>query len=131
MTRSNHVRQIPSGVLSDALVTLAVVGVAFLALDDITTDTAVSFPLERTALAGCAAWFAIVAWRLVRERHRILGGLSFSVIAIAALVQPAVGPGMVSTRFEYLATLGTLMWFVVLSGILAGFAWRRGNRCPA
>lgn len=118
MRGSDDVRPTRSGILRDALVTLTVVALAFAALDDITTDNATSFPLERTALVACAAWFAVVAWRLARERHRLLGGLSFGILAMAALVQPAVGPGMDPWRFEYLATLGALVWFVMLAGVV-------------
>ena len=58
-------------VLRDAVVTFVAVGVAFLALDDITTDAATTgFLRERIALAACAAWFAFVAARLIRMRRR-------------------------------------------------------------
>ena len=109
----------------DAIITFVAVGVAFLALDDITTDTARSFTPERIALAGCAVWFLFVAWRLWRHGQRVLGVLSCGLVAIAAIAQPAIGPGTVpSVRFEYLSAAGALAWFVLVAGVLAGFAWQ-------
>jgi hypothetical protein len=131
MTSTNDVRQVRSRLLRDAVVTVAAVGVAVAALDDITTDNALRFPVERTALAVCAAWFGFVAWRLVHGRHRVVGGLSFSLLVLAALVQPAVGRGMSPTQLEYLATVGTLAWFLGIAGILAFWAWRPANRYAA
>jgi hypothetical protein len=108
----------------DAVITFAVVVLAVLALDDITTDTALSFPLERTALVGCAAWFLVVAWQLWRRGHLLLGVVSFGLVTIAALAQPAIGPGTVPMQFGYLVTVGTLAWFLLVAAGLAGSAWR-------
>jgi sterol desaturase/sphingolipid hydroxylase (fatty acid hydroxylase superfamily) len=115
-------------LVRDAIVTVAVIFLAVAALDDITTDSAVSFLFERTALVGCALWFAVVAWRLWRSGHRVLGGLSFALVALGALMQPAVGPGLAPTKFAYLATVGALAWFLVMAGTLAVFAWRPSHR---
>ena len=60
----------------DAVITLVAVVLTFVALDDITTDKAESFVAERIALIACTAWFALVAWRLMRQGHGIVGGLS-------------------------------------------------------
>ena len=111
----------------DAIITVAVVVLAVLALDDITTDTAPSFPLERTALVGCAVWCVVVAGQLWRHGHRVLGALSFGLVIIAALAQPAIGPGPVPMQvgyLAYLATGGALAWFLLVAGVLAWFAWR-------
>ena len=113
-----------SRLVRDAVITFAAVVFAVLALDDITTDTAPSFPLERTALVGCAVWFLVVAWRLWRQGHRVLGALSFGLLALAALAQPAIGPDTVPIQVGYLATVGALAWFLLVTGLLAGFAWR-------
>src|SRR3989304_3191474 len=113
-----------SRLVRDAVITFAVVVLAVLALDDITTDTARSFPLERTALVGCAVWFLVVAWRLWRQGHRVLGVLSFGLVTIAALAQPTIGPGTVPMQFEYLATVGALAWFLLVAG-----GWARAARC--
>ena len=119
----SHDPRLRSDLLRDAVVTLAAVAVACLALDDITTDAAGNFPLERAALLGCGSWFAVVAWRLVQQGHRVLGVASVGWGAVGVLVQQAIGPGTVpSMRLEYLATVGGLTWFVVLAAILMGFA---------
>jgi len=119
-------------LLRDAALTFGAVVLAFLALDDITTDTATSFVFERTALAFCGVWLVIVAWRLLRGGHRVLGAISAVVVAGAAAAQPAVGPGTVpSFKFEYVATAGGLAWFLGLAGILASLAWRSGRRHAA
>jgi hypothetical protein len=131
MTRSIQARLSQSVLLRDATLTGVAVVLAFMALDDITTDNAVRFPLERTMLVACAVWFGFVAWRLLRERHRIAGAVSFCVLALAAIVQPAVGPGISPMRIEYLATFGTLVWFIGLAGMLAIWARREGNRYAA
>ena len=111
-------------LLQEAVITVVVVVLAVLALDDITTDSALSFPLERTALAACAIWFVVVAWRFWRRGHRVLGMLSFGLVTIGALAQPTIGPGTVPTQFAYLATVGALAWFLGVAGVLAAFAWR-------
>ena len=110
--------------LRDAVITVAVVVLAVLALDDITTDSARTFPLERSALAVCAVWFSVVAWRLWRHGHRVLGVLSFGLVTIGAVAQPTVGPGTVPMQLGYLATVGALAWFLLVAGVLAVFAWR-------
>lgn len=119
-----HREYVGSRLVRDAVVTSALVVLAVLALDDITTDSARTFPLERTALAGCAIWFSVVAWRLWRQGHRVLGVLSFGLVTIGALVQPTIGPGTVPMQLGYLATVGALAWFLLVAGVLAGFAWR-------
>jgi len=130
MTRAGDGPRSRSRHLRDAALMVAAVGLAFLALDDITTDVSMSFALERTALVGCALCCGFVAWRLVRERHRMAGGLSFGLLALATMVQPAVGPGMNPTRLAYVVTVGTLVWFVGLGGMLARWAWRSGHERP-
>jgi len=118
--------------LREAVLTLVAVAVAWLALDDITTNAASSFPLERMALLGCGSWFAVVAWRLVRRGHPVLGASSLLLVAAGALAQTAIGPDTVpSMRLEYLATLGGLAWFVVLTAILTVLAARPRPRHAA
>jgi hypothetical protein len=119
-----HREYVASRLVRDAVVTFALVVLAVLGLDDITTDSARTFPFERTALAGCAVWFSVVAWRLWRQRHRVLGVLSFGLVTIGALVHPTIGPGTVPMELGYLATVGAVAWLLLMAGGLAGFAWR-------
>jgi hypothetical protein len=75
---------------------------AFLALDDITTDNATSFAYERVALIACAGWFTVVSWQLV---------------PISQDMGPAGWP------VHGTALLG-LAWFTALAGVLAWLGWR-------
>lgn len=132
MEHPNHAPRFRVDLLRDAALTFAGVVGAFLALDDITTDTATSFAFERFALACVAVWLLVVASRLMRSGHRVLGAVSVVVLAAGVAAQPAIGPGSVpSLRFEYVATVAALLWFVGLAGILATLAWRSGKRHAA
>jgi len=120
-------------LLQQAGITVVVVFFAVAALDDITTDNATAFPLERSMLVGAGVWFLLLASRVWRQGHRVLGVLSLGLLAIAALGEPLVGPSRIPTQFGYLgyfAILAALVWFLALAGILAGFAWRTA-RHPA
>lgn len=112
----------------NAVSTAAMVLLAVAALDDVTTDSAVSFPLERMALVTCAVWFSVVAWRLWQQGHRVLGGLSFGIVTIGALIQPSIGPGTAPMQLGYLATVGALAWFLFVAAVLLAFAWRTRPR---
>ena len=132
MEHPSHAPRFRQDLLGDAALTFAAVLLAFAALDDITTDSATSFAFERFALACCAAWLLIVAWRLMRSGHRLLGAVSVVVVAAGAAAQPAIGPGTLpSLRFEYVATVAGLLWFVGVAGILASIAWRSGKKHAA
>ena len=119
-----HREFVGSRFVRDAVITLAVVVLAVMALDDITTDSAQSFPLERTMLAASAVWFAAVSWRLWRQGHRVLGALSFGFVTIGTLAHPTIGPGTVLGYLGYFATVGALAWFLLVAGVLAAFGWR-------
>jgi peptidoglycan/LPS O-acetylase OafA/YrhL len=119
-------------LLRDAILTVAVVILAFLAFDDITTDSATSFPAERLTLAVCATWCVGLAWRLLRERRRVIGVLSLGVVAIALWGQRDIGPGTVASwEPHYLAVVVSLGWFLFVAGILANQAWRGRPLPPA
>jgi hypothetical protein len=111
--------------MRDAALTLGAVVLAFAALDDITTDTATSFKVERFALALCGAWLLVVAWRLIRSGHRRLGAVSALAVAAGASAQLAIGPATgPSLRLEYVTVIAVLLWFIALAVILATSAWR-------
>ena len=118
-------------LVRDAVITFVAVVLAVAALDDITTDSATSFPVERTMLVMCTVWFLVVAWRLWNQGRRGLAVVSFGLVTIAALAQPTLGPRTATMQVGYLAivgylaTLGALAWLLLLSGLLAGFAWRQ------
>jgi hypothetical protein len=120
-------------LLQQAGITVAVVLLAVAALDDITTDNATAFPLERSMLVGSGLWFLLLASRLWRQGHRTLGVLSLTFLTGAALAQPWVGQGIAPTPLAYLAylvTVAALAWFLVVAGVLAAIVWRP-TRQPA
>ena len=80
-------------LLRDAVVTIAALLLVFAAFDDITTDSATSFPLEYTILAASAVWLLFIAVRLMRRGHGLLGGISLLALASAVWGQRAIGPG--------------------------------------
>ena len=120
----------PVGRLRDAALTLVAVVLAVLALDDITTDRASSFVVERVALAGCLLWFALLALRLVQQGRRVLGLSSIGVVIAIAVAQPGIGPGTIPSAPESLATFLGLAWFLLLSGMLAVHALRAPTSKP-
>jgi hypothetical protein len=123
-----------SNLVRNGLVTAAAVVLAFMALDDITTDLDQSFWLERSALAACECWFAFAAYRLFCTGRRAVGALSLGVIALATPAQFALGPGAVPGAYAYVAyfaVAGGLAWFAVLSGFLVYTDWRPVNPSSA
>ena len=120
-----------ASLLRDAGVTLAVVVLAVAAVDDITTDRDTSFLFERAALAGCAVWFAVLAWRFVQRGRRAVGLFSFGVVIAAAAAQPFIGPGTAPSWTAYLTTVFGLAWFLMMSGLLAVDAVRLAPRHAA
>ena len=111
-----------------AAITFLAVLLAFAALDDITTDRDTSFAFERLALAGCAGWFLFVARQLWQRGQRLLGLVSVGLVALAAILHPAIGTVTAPTSsaslatFAYLSTFAALVWFLLMAGMLAGAA---------
>jgi len=104
-------------------VTLVVVVLAWLALDDITTDNSTGFVPEYRLLAAAGAWGLFVAYTLLRKGQRAVAATS--IVAVAAAAWVAVnGLGHVRdggwSAFwpEYSVMLATWSWFVALSAIL-------------
>jgi len=67
-------------------VTLVVMLLAGLALDDITTDSATRFPAEYSMLAVAGAWLLFVAWQLWRAGSRANAILTIASLAAATLM---------------------------------------------
>jgi peptidoglycan/LPS O-acetylase OafA/YrhL len=113
------------------IITIVAVILAFLALDDITTDNSTSFVVERTALVICTMWFAHVSVRTRQRGRRGLGNVSIGLTVAFALAQTTIGRGTVPSRWvEYSVALAALVWFAVLAGILV-WSNRRPNTQPA
>ncbi len=128
-----RLRREPVATILNAGMTLAVVTLAFGALDDITTDvTAPGFIVERLVLLGCAIWLGLLAARLLRSGHPLPGWVSLGAIAGAAWGQAWLAPGEVwGHPLEYALVAGALLWFF---GLSAALGWRamviRGFRAP-
>jgi hypothetical protein len=99
------------GVLS-----LLLLGLAWLALDDITTDNATgAFVPEYSILVVCGAWFTTVAaWLLVRRKPLLavasLAAIALAVVAFWSLPHHYAPPSPVN----YLG-LVPLAWFLALA----------------
>lgn len=59
-------------------VTIAVIVLACLAMDDITTDDAVEFKLEYTLLAACGVWCLFLVYHLLKHGYRGLPDFKWS-----------------------------------------------------
>jgi hypothetical protein len=110
-------------------ITLVVVVLAGLALDDITTDQSAGFLLEYRLLAAAGAWCLFVACSLLSKGHRVLGAASVVAVGAAAWVGfDGLGhkrDGGWSTFWpEYSVMLATWLWFVGLSVILLALGRR-------
>jgi peptidoglycan/LPS O-acetylase OafA/YrhL len=124
MTPGHRAERSRRQLLGDAAVTLAAVLLAFAAFDDITTDTATTFTFEWVGLAVCGVCLLFVSWRLLRSEHRWLGSLSVVALVAAVGAGSAIGAGTGPFQLEYLTTIGALLWFLALAGILSAQAWR-------
>ena len=94
--------------------TCIVVLVAFLALDDITTDNDTHFALERAAVAACGVWFAFITRQLWRQDRRRLAVVSASLLGLATVAQAGIGPGVPRAQVELLGTAIGLTWFALI-----------------
>ena len=131
-------RRSTAGFVPGSMVTLGMVVLAFLAWDDITTDNATRLHAEYSHLAACAVWALAVAIGLAVTHRFALAVTSLLVLGAAIWSQHAIGPGTVpSWQPEYLATVGSLMWFLGLSlfliaaGIAKGLAGLARGRIGA
>ena len=112
-------------------VTLAAMVLAWLALDDITTDNATRFPVEYTILVVCGAWLLLVAWQLFRSGSRT--NAAITVVSLAAAAWMAAGGighkrdgGWAVFWPQYLPL--TWAW---IHGVVVGILMiRRGLRAP-
>ncbi len=119
-------------LMRDAIVTFAVMLLVFGAFDDITTDNATSFRFEYTILIFCATWLTVLALKLLRDGHRIIGGVSLVALAAGILGQREIGPGIVPGLWPaYVATTAAFLWFVLLAVVLLALGVRAVSQPPA
>jgi hypothetical protein len=115
-------RDVPrAGAFSaDAAVTIALVVLAWLALDDITTDNSTGFKPEYGLLAACGAWWLFLVYHLLKQGYRRLA--TASMVAVAAAVWVA-SDGLGHSRdggwsvfwAEYTVMLVASLWFLGLA----------------
>ncbi len=120
------------GVLfAQGAVTLVVLVLAWLALDDITTDNSTGFVPEYRFLLAAGVWCLFIGYSLLRRGSPVLGITSVVAVAAAALVASDglghVRDGGWSVFWpEYTVMLATWLWFLAVSVILL----RLGLRTP-
>ena len=106
-----------------AAVTIALVVLAWLALDDITTDNSTGFKPEYTLLAACGAWCLFLAYDLLKQGCGRLGTTSMVAVASAVWVaSDGLGHGRDGgwSVFwaEYTVMLVAWLWFLALAIVL-------------
>lgn len=114
---------------TEAAITIALVVLAWLALDDITTDNATVFKPEYRLLAGCGAWCLFIAYDLLRRGYRLLGATSVVAVASAAWVASDglghIRDGGWSVFWpEYTVMLLAWLWFLALAILLVALGRR-------
>jgi hypothetical protein len=106
-------------------VTFAALLLSFAAFDDITTGQETDFTLEYGTLLVCAGWLLFVTFRLSRASHRVLGAISFVVLAGALWRQREIGPGITPGLWPaYVVTASAFVWFIVIAIVLLVSGWR-------
>jgi hypothetical protein len=104
---------------TDGVVTLALLVLAFLAFDDITTDNATSFTLEYAFLTACAVWGFILIARLALRSRFITAAVCASLLMAILWGQRGIGPGTrASWQPEYVVASVAFVGFLVVSTYL-------------
>jgi hypothetical protein len=106
-----------------AAVTIGLLVLAWLALDDITTDNWTGFRPEYTLLAVCGTWCLFLTYDLLKQGYRRLG--TTSMVAVASAVWVA-SDGLGHKRDgdwsvfwpEYTVMLVAWLWFLALAIVL-------------
>ena len=120
-----------SSLVTESTVTLVAMFIAFLALEDITTDNAIGFRFEYTLLAITGAWLLVLVARLWRNGHPSLSVASLVVLlAVAGVAVDGIGHkrdgGWSAFWVEY--SMVTFAWlsFTVIAVALLRRGLRRG-----
>jgi hypothetical protein len=115
--------------VAQGAITLVVVVLAWLALDDITRDNSAGFLPEYRLLAAAGIWGLVVAYTLLKRGQRIVAMTSVIAVAAAAWVAfDGLGHkrdgGWNAFWPEYSVMLATWLWFVALSVTLIALGRR-------
>jgi len=112
-------------LIRDGALTFAALLLSFAAFDDITTGNETDFTLEYGAVLVCTGWLFVVTFRLIRASRRVLGTVSFVLLAGAIWglreIEPGITPGLWPA---YVVTASAFLWFIVVSAVLLVSGWR-------
>jgi hypothetical protein len=110
-------------LMIDAGVTLAVLMLAWAALDDITTDNSTDFTVEYIILSAAAMWLFALGVRLIRSGQAALGIASLVFLAGAVWGQRRIGPGTIPSLKHSIAILAAFAWTLGLTVTLFRRGW--------
>ena len=109
-----------AGVLS-----LVVLVLSWLALDDITTDNANTFRVEYTMLVLAGLWFAWLGVALLRNGRAVAGTVSLAAVGLGVLAFRSLPHHYEPVSAVNLLGLASIVWFVGVA------AWLIGRGRPA
>lgn len=122
----------PSSLAAEATLTLVAMFIAFLALDDITTDNATGFRPEYSLLALAGAWLLVFVVQLWRNGRSSLAVISLVfLIAAAWVIMDGIGHerdgGWIAFWPEYSTVTAAWLSLTVIAGALLVRGLRRGG----
>ena len=110
-------------------VSLVVLVLSYLALDDITTDNANAFPLEYTMLLLAGLWFAALGVWLITKRRALAGVFSLAAVALGVVAFWSLPHHYQPPSFINNLGYVPLAWFLGLTAwLLAARSERSGAR---
>ncbi len=129
VARSHRAFRRAQAFSAEAAVTIGLVVLAWLALDDITTDNSTGFRPEYLLLAACGAWCLFLAYDVLKRGYRRLGAASVAAVAPAVWV---AADGLGHKRDggwsvfwpEYTVMLVAWLWFLALAIVLSALGRR-------
>lgn len=105
---------------------LVVLALSWLALDDITTDNATRFRAEYTMLVLAGLWFAWLGVALLRRGRAAIGAVSLAAVGIGVLAFWSLPHHYQPASMVNLFGLASIAWFVGVAAWLIG--WGRAGR---
>ena len=111
------------------MLSLCVLVLSWLALDDITTDNATSFRVEYTMLVLAGLWFAWLGVALLRKGRAAIGAVSLAAVGIGVLAFWSLPHHYGTASTLNVLGLAPIAWFVGVAAWLIG--WGRPARPAA
>jgi hypothetical protein len=103
------------------LLSLCVLVLSWLALDDITTDNATAFPVEYAMLVLAGLWFAWLAMALLRKGRALAGAVSLAAVGLGVLAFWSLPHHYRPASMVNLLGLASIAWFVGVAAWLIGW----------